>query len=79
MLIINDLIKVPPNLTIEQAATISVALVTAALGIYGNRKGAETLYAPWLDGGLDKYRSKPIVIFGGSTNVGNYGNVCFTK
>ena len=53
-----------------------VGLATAAVGLYSdnNRKqGAKIYIAPWLDGGKNAYGGESIVIFGGSSSVGQFG------
>ena len=67
--------KIPPNITVDQAAAIPLCLGTAALGLYakrGNRGGAG-LTPPWEEGGRGKYNGQPILVFGGSSSVGQYG------
>ncbi|KAH8074799.1 GroES-like protein [Cristinia sonorae] len=65
--------KIPDNITFDQAASIPVGLGATFIGLYGklNVRGAG-LVAPWQDGGLGKYAGQPIVVFGGSTSVGQY-------
>ena len=56
-----------------------VGLATAAVGLYSdnNRKqGAKIYIAPWLDGGKNAYGGESIVIFGGSSSVGQFGKGC---
>ncbi len=61
--------KLPPSVSFDQAASIPLGLATAALGLYGG-----TGYLPsWQDAGFNKYAGKPLVVFGGSTSVGQYG------
>ncbi|PAV17231.1 GroES-like protein [Pyrrhoderma noxium] len=67
--------KIPSNVTIDQAASVPVGLATAAVGLYSdnNRKqGAKIYIAPWLDDGKNAYGGEPIVIFGGSSSVGQF-------
>ncbi|KAF7979686.1 hypothetical protein HWV62_41695 [Athelia sp. TMB] len=67
--------KIPPNVTFDQAASISVTLTTAAVGLYHSREhgyGAGLL-PPWEAGGRGKYAGQPIVIFGGASSVGQFG------
>lgn len=64
--------QIPDNLSYEQAATLPLGLGTAAIGLYGRTNGVG-LMPPWKHGGVGKYRNMPILIFGGSGSVGNYG------
>ena len=53
-----------------------VGLATAAVGLYSdnNRKQGGKIYiAPWIDAGKNAYRGESIVIFGGSSSVGQFG------
>lgn len=59
--------KVPENITFDQAATVPVGLLTAALGLY---QGAG-LTAPWA-GGEGKHKGESILVFGGSSSMGQY-------
>ncbi|KAJ3552136.1 hypothetical protein NM688_g4313 [Phlebia brevispora] len=67
--------KIPANLSVDQAASIPLALDTAALGLYarpGERGGASLSPAPWEAGGRGKYRGQPFVVLGGASSVGQY-------
>ncbi|KAI5120697.1 hypothetical protein M0805_007660 [Coniferiporia weirii] len=66
--------KLPSNVSFDQAASIPLGLATAAVGLYGNRSqpGLQKLIPPWEEGGKGLYANQPIVIFGGSTSVGQY-------
>ncbi|KAL5486253.1 hypothetical protein ACEPAI_7299 [Sanghuangporus weigelae] len=67
--------KIPPNITFDEAATVSLCLVTAAAGLYGHvyyPEGATKYKAPWEEGGEGLYRGKSILVIGGSTSVGQY-------
>ncbi|KZV67571.1 GroES-like protein [Peniophora sp. CONT] len=74
--------KIPANVTPEQAATIPLALSTAALGIYAKKKdalrpdkfdlGGAGLMAPWDKGGRDKYAGKAALVISGSSSVGQF-------
>ncbi|KAH8091371.1 GroES-like protein [Cristinia sonorae] len=66
--------KIPDNITFDQAASIPVGLGAAFVGLYGQpiERGGAGLVAPWQNGGLGKYAGQPIVVFGGSTSVGQY-------
>ena len=72
----NTLCQVPSNITIDQAAAIPLVLDTAALGLYAHRdgvRGGAGLTPPWEPAGRDKYRNQPIIVFAGSTGVGQFG------
>lgn len=67
--------KVPPNITLDQAATIPLTMATAALGLYDKRQkptGGLGLTPPWVEGGRGKYAGEPIVIMGGASGVGQH-------
>ncbi|KAH8112705.1 GroES-like protein [Phellopilus nigrolimitatus] len=66
--------KLPPNISFDQAASIPLGLATAAVGLYEARvaKGLARLTPPWEAGGAGAYSGKPLVVFGGSTSVGQY-------
>ncbi|KZT68004.1 GroES-like protein [Daedalea quercina L-15889] len=70
--------KIPDSVTFEQASTIPVGLVTAALGLFtptvptGSDFGSAGLQAPWQDSGHGAYAGKPFLIFGGASSVGQY-------
>ncbi|EKM51409.1 uncharacterized protein PHACADRAFT_263510 [Phanerochaete carnosa HHB-10118-sp] len=63
--------KIPPNLTLDQAASIPLAAAAAAVGLY-YRTGTDviSLTAPWEKGGRGKYAGEPILVIGGSSAVG---------
>jgi NADPH:quinone reductase-like Zn-dependent oxidoreductase len=68
--------QIPDNLTFDQAATIPLALATAALGLYNKKQqphGGLALYPPWEEGGRGKYSGQPILVIGGSSAVGQQG------
>ena len=75
--------RVPSNLPLEQAATLPLALATAALGLYKAKKdalrsegydiGGAGLVPPWAPGGTGKYAGKPALVIGGSSSVGQFG------
>ncbi|KZT00923.1 GroES-like protein [Laetiporus sulphureus 93-53] len=66
--------KIPEHLTFEQAATIPLALATAAVGLFNqySESGSAHLYPPWEPGGRGKYDGEPFLVFGGSSSVGQY-------
>ncbi|GJE89862.1 zinc-binding alcohol dehydrogenase family protein [Phanerochaete sordida] len=64
-------VKISQNLTFDEAATLPVAVETAAFGLY-NRKGSGgiELAAPWIVDGRGKYAGEPILVVGGASAVG---------
>jgi len=67
--------KLPSNtkISFDQAASIPLGLATAAVGFYNKKdEGGAGLSPSWEAGGRDKYQGKPIVVFGGSSSVGQY-------
>ncbi|KAI0077458.1 GroES-like protein [Panus rudis PR-1116 ss-1] len=67
--------KLPSNISIEQAASISACLATSAVVLYGEiwEGGGFGLAPPWHEGGRGKYAGQPIVILGGASSLGQYG------
>ncbi|EMD40132.1 hypothetical protein CERSUDRAFT_151111 [Gelatoporia subvermispora B] len=66
--------KLPGNITFDEATSIPSGITTATLGLFThniNLDGAE-LYPFWEEGGRGKYSGRPIVIFGGSSCVGQF-------
>ena len=67
----------PSNISFDEAASVPLGLATAAVGLYADRPTGVQKYKPaWEEGGEGLYRGKPIVVFGGSTSVGQYGKNC---
>ncbi|PAV16334.1 GroES-like protein [Pyrrhoderma noxium] len=67
--------KIPSNITIDQAASVPLGIATAAIGLYSNenRKQDIKVYtAPWTDAGKNAHKGESIVIFGGSSSVGQF-------
>ncbi|KAI5120694.1 hypothetical protein M0805_007657, partial [Coniferiporia weirii] len=64
----------PPNVSFDQGASVPLGFATASVGLYGKRTqpGLQKLTPPWEEGGKGLYAGQPIVIFGGSTSVGQY-------
>ncbi|KZV70273.1 GroES-like protein [Peniophora sp. CONT] len=72
--------RIPPNITPEQAASVPLALATAALGLYkpksdvlhpaGYDLGGAGLTPPWTPGGMGKYAGQAALVIGGSSSVG---------
>ncbi|KAL5525552.1 hypothetical protein ACEPAG_6888 [Sanghuangporus baumii] len=69
-------IKIPPNISFEEADTVSACMITAATGLYGWTcvlSGEATKYkAVWEEGGEGLYREKPTLLVGGSLSIGRY-------
>ncbi|KAG8218892.1 chaperonin 10-like protein [Butyriboletus roseoflavus] len=61
---------IPPNLSFDRAASVSVAFNTFAVATYAQRPRGIALTPPFERGGLGKYAGRPIVIFGGAGSVG---------
>ncbi|EJD07038.1 GroES-like protein [Fomitiporia mediterranea MF3/22] len=67
-------VKLPENISFDEAASIPLCIATAAVGLYSERPEGVGKYTPcWEEGGEGLYRGKPIVIFGGSSSVGQFG------
>ncbi|KAL6298069.1 chaperonin 10-like protein [Sparassis latifolia] len=64
--------KVPYKLSLDDAAALPVSVVTAALGLFNrdDPSSSAALFPPWEKGGRGKYAGKPMMIFGGTTSVG---------
>ncbi|KAF8123541.1 chaperonin 10-like protein [Boletus edulis] len=63
-------VKIPPNLSYEEAASILIAFAPFAVATYAQRPQGIALTPPFEEGGLGKYAGRPIVIFGGAASVG---------
>ncbi|KZP32288.1 GroES-like protein [Athelia psychrophila] len=64
--------KIPESVSVEQAATVPLGVMTAAIGLYHTKDRGAGLTAPWAPGGKGKYGGKPFVVLGGATSVGAY-------
>ncbi|PAV16319.1 GroES-like protein [Pyrrhoderma noxium] len=65
--------KIPSNVTTNQAASIPVGAATAVIGLYSDKdrkQGAKVYTVPWTDTGKNAHKGESIVIFGGSSSVG---------
>ncbi|KAF8510033.1 hypothetical protein JB92DRAFT_2728841 [Gautieria morchelliformis] len=64
--------KIPENISFDQAASIPLAISTAAIGLYNPicNRGAG-LIPPWEPTGKDKYKGQGMLIFG-SSSVGQF-------
>ena len=66
--------KVPGNVSVEQAASVTSALVTATTVLYNKpSENSLGLTAPWKTGGLGKYEGQAALVIGGSSSVGQLG------
>lgn len=68
--------QVPSNITLDVAAAIPLALATGTFALYDSRhppRGGLALTPPWEDGGRGKYSGEAIVIAGGASSVGQFG------
>ncbi|VDB99937.1 unnamed protein product [Peniophora sp. CBMAI 1063] len=63
--------KIPKNVSVEEASTLSIALATATCALY-TAPGPHTLgfTAPWEEGGAGKYKGQAALVIGGSSSVG---------
>ncbi|KAF9218705.1 GroES-like protein [Gyrodon lividus] len=64
-------IKLPSNITLDQAASLPVCVATAVIPLYSPPPIGIGFKAPW-DGGRGQFSGKPALIFGGATSVGQY-------
>lgn len=65
--------KVPAVISFDEAASLPIGLMTAATGLYQNGTLGAGLRAPWDDGGRGSYAGTQILIIGGASSVGCYG------
>lgn len=65
--------KVPANISYDQAGGLPSAIGCAYLGLYSPIPDGLGLTTPLGDNGRSKYDNTPLLIFGGATNVGQYG------
>ncbi|KAF8311408.1 GroES-like protein [Clavulina sp. PMI_390] len=63
-------IKVPKELSFDEAATLPVGFSTAAGGLYPT--AAAGLTPPWAEGGKGKHAGQAAAVFGGSSVVGQF-------
>ncbi|KAA1467071.1 GroES-like protein [Dentipellis sp. KUC8613] len=66
--------KIPAAISLEAASTMPLCLMTAGLALYGPHgpRGGAALTAPWTEEGLGKYKDQPVIVFGGSSSVGQF-------
>ncbi|KAL6298075.1 medium-chain dehydrogenase/reductase like protein [Sparassis latifolia] len=64
--------NIPYKLSFDDAALLPVSVVTAALSLFNRDDPASSaaLFPPWERSGRGKYAGKPMMIFGGTTSVG---------
>ncbi|TCD61389.1 hypothetical protein EIP91_008526 [Steccherinum ochraceum] len=64
-------VKVPSNISLDEAASLPAAVNTSAVGLYtsGTPGAGVGFTAPW-NGGSGKYANQPILVIGGSSSVG---------
>ncbi|EJF58866.1 GroES-like protein [Dichomitus squalens LYAD-421 SS1] len=69
-----EVVKIPDNLSFDQAATVPLAFATAVTPIWASGEGANSVRftPPWEEGGTTKYAGKPALVLGGSTSVGQF-------
>jgi NADPH:quinone reductase-like Zn-dependent oxidoreductase len=65
--------QIPSNVSTDEAASIPLALATAAIGLYNGGSAGLGLAEPWTAEGKGKYAGKPFVISAASTSVGQLG------
>jgi NADPH:quinone reductase-like Zn-dependent oxidoreductase len=67
-------LQIPDNVSFDQAASIPLGICTAAISFYNPVGSSGTgLTPPWEPTGEGKYKGQGILIFGGSSSVGQYG------
>ncbi|EPQ51058.1 GroES-like protein [Gloeophyllum trabeum ATCC 11539] len=62
--------KIPVGLSFDEASTLPSSAISAAFGLYNPLPRGAGLTPPWEAGGREKHAGKPILIFGGSSSVG---------
>jgi hypothetical protein len=71
-------IQIPSNLSFNEAASMPLGIATSFLGLYAprsNKPGGGAGLTPFYEeGGRGKYNGKPMVVLGGATSMGQYGN-----
>lgn len=65
--------KVPDNVSLDEAATLPLTMITAAIGFYQKEAMGAGLVAPWEENGRGHYKGQSILITGGASSVGNFG------
>ncbi|KAI0787295.1 GroES-like protein [Fomes fomentarius] len=69
-----SVVKIPDNITFDQAASIPLCLATAVTGLWSHHREAQSVnfLAPWEEGGTTKYAGQAAFIVGGSSSVGQF-------
>ncbi|KZP26163.1 medium-chain dehydrogenase/reductase like protein, partial [Athelia psychrophila] len=62
--------KLPTNISFDEAASIPLTMMTAAVGFYQKGAMGAGLRAPWEENGRGHYKGIPILITGGASSVG---------
>jgi len=70
--------QIPLNILYDEAVSIPVAIIAAYVGLYNRRPYGLGLDAPIIPSTVGKYSGKPIVVFGGSSSVGQSGMSIFS-
>ena len=65
--------KIPSNISVDQAATVPVTLTCTYVGLYCEYPYGLGFKAPVSQDAVGKYTGTPIVVLGGATSVGQYG------
>jgi NADPH:quinone reductase-like Zn-dependent oxidoreductase len=69
----NQNLQIPDKLSYSQAASLPLALATAAIGLYAERPSGAGLNPSFaIDSSINYYGQAALVI-GGATSVGQYG------
>jgi NADPH:quinone reductase-like Zn-dependent oxidoreductase len=63
--------KIPDSFTFDEAATLPLGLATAVIGLFNPLDEGGLALTPFWSQGAN-YKDEPIVIFGGSSSVGQY-------
>ncbi|KAG9317694.1 chaperonin 10-like protein [Chiua virens] len=64
-------IKIPSNISFEQAASVATGLSPFAVATYAQQPQGLG-FTPPFEGGVGKYANQPIVIMGGASSLGQY-------
>ncbi|KIJ68037.1 hypothetical protein HYDPIDRAFT_37606 [Hydnomerulius pinastri MD-312] len=64
-------VKLPSNITLDQAASLPVCVATAVIPLYSPAPVGIGFKAPW-DGGRGQFTGQPALVLGGATSVGQY-------
>lgn len=65
--------QVPSNVSLEEAATLPVAIAVTVVGLYSPKPHAAGLVAPFELSDRGRDAGKPFLVFGGASSVGQYG------